>query len=87
MRAVEATRDVYVPEGIVVCAWGTHGAYMGQDQTVLGWIEGRCQPMALGITKDGHPRHPLYVPYSAELVPYSDAAPEMADLNLSRDPR
>jgi hypothetical protein len=24
----------------------------------------------LGVTKSGHPRHPLYVPYSQELVPY-----------------
>jgi len=28
------------------------------------------QPLALGVTKDGHPRHPLYVPYSAEKVPF-----------------
>jgi hypothetical protein len=57
--------------GLVVCAWGTHGSFMEQDQAVLGWIEGLCEPMALGITKEGHPRHPLYVSYSAELVPSS----------------
>jgi hypothetical protein len=56
--------------GPVVCAWGIHGSYMDQDQTVLGWIEGLCQPMCLGMTKDGHPRHPLYMPYSAELVAF-----------------
>lgn len=73
LRAVDATRDFYTPEdeGLVVCAWGTHGAYMGQDQTVLGWIEGICRPMALGITKDGQPRHPLYVPYTTEIVPFT----------------
>ncbi len=52
----------------VVCAWGASGAYMCQDQRVLGWIDGACQPRCLGVTKDGHPRHPLYVPYSAKLV-------------------
>ncbi len=57
--------------GPVVCAWGTHGSYMDQDRTVLGWIEGVCEPMALGITRDGHPTHPLYVPYAAKLVPLS----------------
>ncbi len=77
MRAVEATRDIYEPEqvGLVVCAWGTHGAYMGQDQTVLGWIEDICEPLALGITKDGHPRHPLYMPFSAELEPFAGRRP------------
>jgi hypothetical protein len=56
--------------GPVVCAWGMHGSYMDQDRTVLRWIEGRCQPMCLGMTKDGHPRHPLYVPYSEELMAF-----------------
>jgi hypothetical protein len=65
-RAVELASD-----GLVVCAWGTHGAFMGQDETVLGWIEGNFRPMALGVTKEGHPRHPLYVPYAAELVPFN----------------
>jgi hypothetical protein len=49
--------------GRVVCSWGTRGTHMSQDQTVLGWIAERCKPMCLGITQDGHPRHPLYVPY------------------------
>lgn len=73
MHAVDATNDIFEPEGngLVVCAWGTNGCYMGQDETVLGWIEDICKPMALGITKDGHPKHPLYVPYSAELVPFN----------------
>jgi hypothetical protein len=56
--------------GPVVCAWGTHGSYLDQDLAVLDWIEGLCAPMALGFTRDGHPRHPLYVPCTAELVPF-----------------
>ncbi len=36
---------------IVVCAWGTHGGYVRQDDKVLGWIEGACKPMCLGVTK------------------------------------
>jgi hypothetical protein len=72
-RAVDTTRDFHEPQdaGLVVCSWGTHGSYMDRDLTVLGWIEGLCKPMALGLTRDGHPRHPLYVPYSAELVPFA----------------
>ncbi len=67
-RAVELACD-----GPVVCAWGTHGAYMGQDEAVLGSICGLCQPICLGLTRDGHPRHPLYVPYSAELRAFDPA--------------
>lgn len=58
--------------GPVVCGWGVHGVHQGQDLAVLGWIDQfGARPMALGVTKDGHPKHPLYVPYSAELVPYT----------------
>jgi len=59
------------PGGPVVCAWGTHGSFKNQDKTVLGLIESLCKPQALGLTRDGHPRHPLYVPYKAELVPFT----------------
>jgi hypothetical protein len=51
--------------GRVVFAWGTRGVYMGQDQIVLDWIAKQCKPMCLGVTQDGHPRHPLYVPYGS----------------------
>jgi hypothetical protein len=55
---------------LVVCAWGTHGAYLDQDLTVLRWIEDCCMPLALGLTRAGRPKHPLYVPYAADLEPY-----------------
>jgi hypothetical protein len=67
-RAVELACD-----GPVVCAWGTHGVYLGQDEAVLGWMRGLCRLMCLGLTRDGHPRHPLYVPYSAELTAFDPA--------------
>ena len=50
--------------GIIICAWGAHGAHLGQDETALGWL-GNKRRYALALTKDGHPRHPLYVPYAA----------------------
>ena len=56
--------------GPVICAWGTHCRKIGQVETVLRLIKGICQPMCLGVTRDGHPRHPLYVPYRAELVAF-----------------
>jgi hypothetical protein len=58
--------------GPVVCAWGVHGAYMEQDLTVLGWLDRvGVEPLALGVTREGHPKHPLYLPYSAALVPFA----------------
>jgi hypothetical protein len=53
-------------DGLVICAWGRHGTFMGQDEIVLGWIADLCRPTCLGMTRDGHPRHPLYVSYSAQ---------------------
>lgn len=58
--------------GLVICGWGVHGEHRGQDRAVLGWLaELGVEPLALGVTKDGHPRHPLYLPYSAELVVFA----------------
>lgn len=55
-------------DGPVVCGWGVHGSHQGQDQVVLGWLdELGVRPVALGVTKEGHPRHPLYLANSAEI--------------------
>ena len=56
--------------GIVICAWGAHGGHLGQDEIALGWLD-RERCYALGLTKDGHPRHPLYLPLTAELTRFS----------------
>ncbi len=58
--------------GPVVCGWGVHGKFIDQGLAVLGWLQAfGIQPLALGATKDGHPRHPLYLPGDAGLVPFS----------------
>ena len=57
-------------DGPVVCAWGVHGEFMDQDQVVLGWLDTlRIKPLTLGSTRDGHPKHPLYLPKTSELIP------------------
>lgn len=56
---------------LIICAWGAHGGFIGQDETVLGWLQDVGKPLyALGLTKGGHPRHPLYVPASTQLIRY-----------------
>jgi hypothetical protein len=57
--------------GSVVCAWGVHGALSGRAGHVDGLLRGRgVTPVCLGTTKDGHPRHPLYVPSTTPTVEY-----------------
>jgi hypothetical protein len=45
---------------------------MDQDRIVLGWLE-NCgiKPLALGITWEGHPKHPLYLSYGTQLIPFA----------------
>jgi hypothetical protein len=56
---------------LVVCAWGAHGAHRDQDKTVMGWLRNwHAEPQCLGVTKSGQPKHPLYLPSSATLIPF-----------------
>ncbi|KKM80047.1 hypothetical protein LCGC14_1343720 [marine sediment metagenome] len=43
----------------VIAAWGTHGAYRNRDSDVLALLAGKVEH--LGLTKQGHPKHPLYL--------------------------
>lgn len=56
----------------IICAWGAHGSYLDQDETLLGWIDPR-ERYCLGITKEGAPRHPLYLPLTSKLLPFRPA--------------
>lgn len=52
--------------GIVVAAWGVHGTHIGRAGQVLQMIPNlHC----LGTTKQGHPKHPLYLPKYTKPVP------------------
>lgn len=51
--------------GTILCGWGNHGALMGRGPLVAGQLRGTGRPVChLGLTRDGHPRHPLYVGYA-----------------------
>jgi hypothetical protein len=54
----------------VVVGWGTSGTLLGRDRQVLSLLAGRKEVYCLGITKDGQPRHPLYVKGNSVLVPF-----------------
>lgn len=54
--------DHCVQARLVVAAWGVHGTLLGRGAQVARRLT--CPLHHLGLTKDGHPRHPLYVPYT-----------------------
>jgi len=57
---------------LVVCAWGTKGSYMGRDAKTIDCIRraGNAHISCLGVTKNGHPKHPLYLAGDTELQKY-----------------
>ena len=46
---------------MVVAAWGTHGTFLDRGQRVLEILAAENDVFALEITKEGFPKHPLYV--------------------------
>ena len=62
VRNQEVIEQAASRTGIIIAAWGAHGSYLGQDETVLDWLDENVDLVhALGITNEGHPRHPLYL--------------------------
>lgn len=57
---------------LVVAAWGVHGKLNARGFRVRGLFEvgGDVQLHHLGLTKDGHPRHPLHLPADTRPEPW-----------------
>lgn len=52
----------------ILCAWGTHGAHLDMGQTITQLLrEEGFELYHLGLSKSGHPRHPLYIGYNTPL--------------------
>lgn len=54
----------------IVVAWGTHGGFKGRDKQVLELLKD-FELYCLGRTKDGHPRHPLYLKKTTPLEEFT----------------
>lgn len=49
----------------VVCAWGTHGAHLDRGPMVEALLRAEGHRLFhLGLSKAGHPKHPLYIGYA-----------------------
>jgi hypothetical protein len=46
---------------LIIAAWGIHGEYKGRDRQVYDLMKDH-KLHHLGLTKEGHPCHPLYLP-------------------------
>lgn len=55
-------------DAMIVAAWGSWGDYLHRAFDVHKQFKGRL--WCLGLTKGGHPRHPLYVPANQERLEY-----------------
>jgi hypothetical protein len=60
----------------VVCAWGAHSMAPPRARAVEHLLDG-IPLFCLGFTKEGEPRHPLYVAGTQDLVPYENAAAQV----------
>ncbi len=62
-----AIRDGALWADAIVCAWGTHGAHLDRGRQVETLLRATGRPLThLGLSKDGHPKHPLYIAYSQQ---------------------
>ena len=51
---------------MTLCGWGAHGSYRERGKDVLVMLRLMKPPLdlrCLGVTKDGQPKHPLYIGY------------------------
>ncbi|MEL6102154.1 MAG: DUF1643 domain-containing protein [Pseudomonadota bacterium] len=55
----------------VIAAWGTHGAHQDRGPVVENLLRQNAHGLChLGLSKAGHPKHPLYLPYSQPALPW-----------------
>lgn len=75
---LRAVAEIGIP---VLAAWGTHGSFRRRDMMLGSFAKlAGAQLVCLGTTKDGHPKHPLYVKGDQPFVPFAaPSTPQGAD--------
>jgi len=60
----------------LIAAWGVHGDHQDRGPKVLDLLRDLDTPVYhLGLTKAGHPRHPLYCPYAQQPIAWQRPHP------------
>lgn len=67
-RNKQAVETAVAQSENVVLAWGAHGVKYNHRLKVYEMVS---EPLCFGVTKDGEPRHPLYIPNSTALTLFS----------------
>jgi len=58
---------------VTVAAWGTHGEHLDRGAKVKVLLQNTDIPVFhLGLSKAGHPKHPLYISYAQQPVPWNE---------------
>ena len=53
----------------VIAAWGTHGVHRDRGPAVEALLRETGTPLyTLGLSKHGHPKHPLYISYTQQPI-------------------
>lgn len=51
----------------IICAWGTHGEHLSRGPAVEALLRNTGRDLYhLGLSKAGHPKHPLYIAYTQQ---------------------
>lgn len=62
---------------MVICGWGNHGGHLGRGASMLDALYAlkRGALYHMGLTKTGHPRHPLYLPKNRVPIRFDRSLP------------
>lgn len=56
----------------IIAAWGTHGEHLGRGEAVADMLHSSGHTIYhLGLSKAGHPKHPLYIAYQQQPKPWT----------------
>ncbi|WP_407494898.1 DUF1643 domain-containing protein [Pseudooceanicola sp. MF1-13] len=75
-QPVGVANDAAIRDGVawadqVVAGWGAHGDHLGRGAEVAHLLADLgCAAQHLGLSKAGHPRHPLYIAYAQKPEPW-----------------